>query len=42
MVLVTVKLTRHDTMVCLTCNTNDKCEHSLWVRRYVEQMNEAA
>lgn len=43
MKLVTVKhSTRHNTMVCLTCNTADRCEHSEFVRRYVDQMHEAA
>jgi hypothetical protein len=42
MKLVTVKhSTRNDTMVCLSCLTADRCEHSAFVRRYVEQMNEA-
>lgn len=29
--------TRHNTMVCLTCVSADKCEHSRFVREYVEQ-----
>ena len=33
--------TRHNTMVCLTCNTNDKCEHALAVRAYTEQQGAA-
>jgi hypothetical protein len=33
---VTVKhSTRHDTMICLTCLTNDKCSHAKFIREYV-------
>lgn len=35
---VTVKhSTRHDTMICLTCLTNDRCPHARFVRRYLER-----
>jgi hypothetical protein len=33
---VTVKhSTRHDTMICLSCHTNDKCPHAKFIRKYV-------
>lgn len=33
--------TRHNTMVCLTCNTADKCEHAQFVREHVEHQTAA-
>lgn len=36
---VTVKhSTRHDKMVCLTHHTADQCEHSQFVREYIESL----
>lgn len=33
--------TRHNTFVCLTCVSADKCEHSAYVREYAEQQGAA-
>jgi hypothetical protein len=43
MKLVTVKhSTRYDTMICLTCLMADRCDHTRFVRDYIEQMTDAA
>jgi hypothetical protein len=38
---ILVKLTRFDTMVCLTCVSADRCAHSRLVRRHLSKADAA-